>query len=564
MSNKPKGKKEHNQNNKSYGLLSMMAMIIGVVIGSGIFAKNTDLLGTAGSIGVVIFTWVITSLIIITLVIAFMEVISITEITGEQSTVSNWGKHLLGIRFGKVMGYYMAFLYFPITIAALFEYSADQLLATIQIVDYDVLVSNKINYTLWILIITLVLVTIVMLLNAFFTSPGRYLQNIGTVIKTIPLFFVIFIFLILIGNADSVHFYNRHELSAMMPSDSLSQGSNLIWLMFATMPAILFSFDGYLIAGTLSNESKSPTTFRFAFIFSIIFIIIVYLLFSVATLGLGDPSSWEYVDGNVVWENGVYGSITNVIYSVGESNGWSSGFTSFMSTTTNLIVLLSMLTGASGFTISASRTLSDLSASHFVKDEDDSWVTKNKYGVAQRTGLIMLGMTILWFMISITFDIWIVSGSNESAALGICDFSSNMVTVLIFLLQSIIIIAAIANRFKRSDKQVRVKKNKLFLPCAVISSFMMLLATSYFAYSIFVPIDGVDMRVWITSMVFTIFVIIGIIVSYVWCWYKTKDLTEYDLRRKDEIVARYYNMEVNEYLQFRDGYIEEDKEKTDL
>lgn len=548
---KPSGKEQ--TNNKSYGLLSMMAMIVGVVIGSGIFAKNTDLLGSAGSIGMVVLTWVVTSLIIVTLVIAFMEIISITEITGEQSTVSNWGKHLLGIRFGKLMGYYMTFLYFPITIAALFEYSADQMLATIQFIDYDVLISNRLNYTIAILTVAIIMIIIVMLLNSFFTKPGRYLQNIGTIVKTIPLFFVVFMFIFLIGNSDAIHFYNKSELQSMMPEGTIATSNNALWLMFATMPAILFSFDGYLIAGTLSNESKSPTTFRFAFVFSIIFIIVIYLLFSIATLGLGDPTSWEYVDGKVVWENGSYGSITNVIYSVGESNGWSYGFTSSLSLITNIIVLISMLTGASGFTISASRSLSDLSASHFVKDEDNSWVTKNKYGVAQRTGLIMLIMTIGWFIVSITFDIWIVSSGNGTTTLGICDFSSNMVTVIVFLLQSIIIMAALYNRIRATKDQVKVKKNKFFIPCAIISSIMMLMATLFFAYGIFIPTDGVDMRVWTTSIIFTLLVIIGLIVSYIWCWYKTKDLTEYDIRKKDEIVARYYNMEVNEYLKFRDG-----------
>jgi len=33
-----------------YGLLSMMAMIIGIVIGAGIFVKNSDLVAINGSV----------------------------------------------------------------------------------------------------------------------------------------------------------------------------------------------------------------------------------------------------------------------------------------------------------------------------------------------------------------------------------------------------------------------------------------------------------------------------------------------------------------------------------
>ena len=84
-----------------------MAMIIGIVIGSGIFVKNAGLIQGNGSILLTIISWVVGSLIVLTIIIAFFEIISITEIASEQSTMYNWGRHLYGIRFGKFTGYFL-------------------------------------------------------------------------------------------------------------------------------------------------------------------------------------------------------------------------------------------------------------------------------------------------------------------------------------------------------------------------------------------------------------------------------------------------------------------------
>ncbi len=82
---------KNNSTNKKaeYGVLSLMAMIIRIVVGSGIFAKNARLIITTGSLKLVFEALAIGAIVVISLVVTFLEVISITEIAGEQSTVSN-------------------------------------------------------------------------------------------------------------------------------------------------------------------------------------------------------------------------------------------------------------------------------------------------------------------------------------------------------------------------------------------------------------------------------------------------------------------------------------------
>lgn len=45
------------ENNKhQYGLLSMLAMIVGVVVGSGVYVVNDSLYQISGSVGLIIIT----------------------------------------------------------------------------------------------------------------------------------------------------------------------------------------------------------------------------------------------------------------------------------------------------------------------------------------------------------------------------------------------------------------------------------------------------------------------------------------------------------------------------
>ncbi len=129
-----RNKKITNKNNNGrFGILSLMAMTIGVVIGSGIFVKNSSLLTVNGSVLYTLISWLLVSLIVIMIVIAFLEIITIIEISDEQSTITNWGRHLIGIRFGNYLGYYMTLVYFPIMMAALLIIGGDQIVITMEL-----------------------------------------------------------------------------------------------------------------------------------------------------------------------------------------------------------------------------------------------------------------------------------------------------------------------------------------------------------------------------------------------------------------------------------------------
>ncbi|BDU67838.1 MAG: amino acid permease [Candidatus Tyloplasma litorale] len=523
------------QKNKSYGLLSMMAMIVGIVIGMGIFVKNAGLVSTNGSVLNTAIAWFIGSIIIISITIAFIEILTITEITGEQSTISNWGKHLLGVKFGKFIGFYITLIYFPIIIASLFQVASMQLIDVLQ---QSGAISDNLTTTQYvdsIIGISAILLIIVSLINSTSTKPGKYFQNLGTTVKTIPIFFILILFVVLLfANIDSINFNQEYIPNTSAGETAIDPNKSNIELIFMTMPAILFSFDGFLLAGALSKEAKSKNTFKWAFIFSMIFIIVIYFLFSMAVLGIGDSTQ----EG--------YGTITNAIYAgLGPEH---EHLADILSPIVEAIIVISILTGVSGCTIASYRNLSDLSAHNSIKDPDLKYITKNKFGVSMGSGFAITTLSLAWFVISIGFcSILAFKYDDSSLILMLSDFASNLVVIIAFILYVAIMIAALFNRFRNPQNRIPVKKNAFFIPSAIIGSIMTLLISIYFAYTIFdfgsITFDTKVGSIAAVQLIFTIIVILAITFIISYNSIKTHNMSDELIIKKNNQLKEYYGQD---------------------
>jgi amino acid transporter len=55
------------------------------------------------------------------------------------------------------------------------------------------------------------------------------------------------------------------------------------------LPAVMFSFDGFLFAASLQNEAKKPSTYKVAAISGVTFITIIYLAVTLFMYLAGNP-----------------------------------------------------------------------------------------------------------------------------------------------------------------------------------------------------------------------------------------------------------------------------------
>lgn len=524
---------------KRYGLLSIMAMIVGIIIGAGIHTMNQGLVEQTGSIALTMYGWLIGGVLVISLVIAFIEIISITEITGEQATLANWSRHLVGPTTSKFISYFMVFGYFPVVLGAFFKFLAFEIVQLLCLFDNIAPWFATANHQfIFISVVSISLLLITCLINARKFLPGKIFQDIGTLIKLIPIFFLSILLIVLLIKGD-VHFAENQEIISTSPNFNHAEGAGAVGLVLLTLPAILFSIDGFAAAGGLSNEAKSKNTFRIAFVVSMLFIIVVYILYSAAVYGLGTPDTNPH--------DQAYGTVGNAIFQVFGDTKTAFGLTVGIYFT----IIISISVGASGLTLGTARMVSDLSAHNMIADPEAKTLLRNESGMSVKSGMIVFAFAFLWWTIYTIFDFLAILGGSTQSFLT-ANYGATMATIFAFLTYLIVICGAIHNRSKDKYEQTKVHKILLFKPFAYIAAIFTTMVILWFAITTFLPYEILTTEGTATSAqwaeyicclsVFIIFIIFNVIVFIV-NQARSKKLTKEQIAFKKKMTKQYYGGE---------------------
>ena len=291
-----------------YGLFTTIGMIVGIVIGSGIFFRSDDILiATGGSIslGILVFCLAAISIIFGSLTISELATRS-TKTGGIIAYAEDTCNNYIACAFG----WFHTFLYYPTLIC---------------VVSWVIGIYSSLLFGIEATLITQVLIgfvimCILFICNILSAKLGGYFQNLATVIKLLPLF--------IIGIAGIVAGDPTHITPSQAPVVE-SAG----WI--AAITPIAFVFDGWIIATSLGHEIKdAKKNLKIALIFAPLFILVIYLLYFVGismyvgpetVMSMGDA----HVDAAALKLLGPLGSkviLTFVIISVmGTVNGLIMG-----------------------------------------------------------------------------------------------------------------------------------------------------------------------------------------------------------------------------------------------
>lgn len=291
-----------------YGLFTTIGMIVGIVIGSGIFFRSDNILiATGGSIslGILVFCLAAISIIFGSLTISELATRS-TKTGGIIAYAEDTCNNYIACAFG----WFHTFLYYPTLIC---------------VVSWVIGIYSSLLFGIEATLITQVLIgfvimCILFICNILSAKLGGYFQNLATVIKLLPLF--------IIGIAGIVAGDPTHIKPSQAPVVE-SAG----WI--AAITPIAFAFDGWIIATSLGHEIKdAKKNLKIALIFAPLFILVIYLLYFVGismyvgpetVMSMGDA----HVDAAALKLLGPLGSkviLTFVIISVmGTVNGLIMG-----------------------------------------------------------------------------------------------------------------------------------------------------------------------------------------------------------------------------------------------
>ncbi|MEE0773294.1 MAG: APC family permease [Anaerovoracaceae bacterium] len=281
--------------NKRYGLITAITMVVGIVIGSGVFFKAEKILNcTGGDMVIGILSWIIGGLIMVICAYTFSTMATKYE---KVNGVVDYAEAMLGKRYGYYLGWFMATMYFP---------AMTSVLAWVSARYFSVLMGWDITGGSCMVIAGFLLVASYTL-NALSPVLAGKFQVTTTVIKMIPLLLMA-VFGTVKGLSSGLLIQNFTEVA--VPASELGGKG---YMLFTAVCATAFAYEGWIIATSINSELKdAKKNLPKALVIGTLIVMITYVLYYIGLAGA--------VENSVMMESGETGAriaFSNVFSNIG-------------------------------------------------------------------------------------------------------------------------------------------------------------------------------------------------------------------------------------------------------
>jgi len=247
---------------RKYGIWTATAMVVGIVIGSGVFFKADDVLvASGGSLPTALLAWAIGGTIMVITASVFARIATrIEKVNG----VVDYFEEAYGPKAGYLVAWFMTFVYYPTLVAVLAWVSANY---TVNLMGIEPM--------LWVVATAYLLVFF--LLNIVSPVLAGMWQVSTTVIKLIPLALVA-----VVGCVSGI--MSGQTLSSFTHvAQNISSGGGLAVATLSTA----FAYEGWIIATSINAELQdAKRTLPKALFFGSCLVVIIYMLYYLGISGV--------------------------------------------------------------------------------------------------------------------------------------------------------------------------------------------------------------------------------------------------------------------------------------
>ncbi|SDI22595.1 APC family permease [Desulfosporosinus hippei] len=250
---------------KKYGLITAIAMVIGIVIGSGVFFKAEKVLtATGGNLPQGILAWIIGGIIMIVCAYVFATMATRYE---KVNGVVDYAEAALGSTYGYFVGWFMAAIYYPTLTSVLAWVSARY---TCVLLGWNIVGGEAMAIAGFFLIGSYAL-------NALSPNLAGKFQVSTTVIKIIPLALMAVVGTIVgLSNGVLVSNFTSGVIAEVTSNSPL----------FTAVVATSFAYEGWIIATSINAELKdAKKNLPLALTFGTLFVALLYILYYTGLAG---------------------------------------------------------------------------------------------------------------------------------------------------------------------------------------------------------------------------------------------------------------------------------------
>lgn len=416
-----------NQNglHKKYGLLTAIAMVVGIVIGSGVFFKAQVVLQkTQGDMPLGILAWIIGGAIMIICSLTFSNMATKYE---KVNGVVDYAEALVGPRYAYLIGWFMTLIYYPTLTSVLSWLSARY---TMELFGS----SDIAGPTCMALAGVFLIGSYVM--NALSPVIAGKFQVSTTIIKLIPL--------LLMAVVGSIVGITNGNISASFATAGNGNASSL----FAAIVATAFAYEGWIIATSINAELKNAKrNLPIALTVGSIIVVCVYIIYYIGLAG-GASVTTLINDGATV-------AFTNIFKTVG-------------GTILKAFIVISCLGTLNGLMLGCTRGMYSIAVRGGGPRPDIFSEVSPKTNMPTNSAIFGLLVSVLWLF-------YFFGANLRDNLFGIFGFdSSELPIVTLYALYLPIFILFI----KKSGKD-NVFKNKILPLLSIIAALVMIFAAIY-------------------------------------------------------------------------------------
>lgn len=354
---------------RTFGLFTGISMIVGVVVGSGIFFKADDILFATGanvSLGVLVLLLGALSIIFGSLTLS-----QFAQRCDSSGGFVSYFDEFISPKSAAGFGVFQTFIYYP-TVNAVVSYATAIYFSIIMNWDLGLEKTCLLGYLFFI---------VLSVINIFSRKFGAFLQNATTIIKLIPLFLIAFL-------GFTTHVEYTQEIT-----NAKSVG---LGFLTALVP-IAFSYDGWPISTTIAKEVKNAKkTMTLSLIIAPLIILLAYVLFFTGVTRILDPNAIvslkdSYLD--YIFVN-IFGNTAGRILTI--------------------FVFVAILGVSNGISLGGIRMPQALSEKGILFKEDVSYISP-KYQISLKSAIIYIIICTIWSLINyITIKFSLLNHSDIS------------------------------------------------------------------------------------------------------------------------------------------------------
>jgi len=294
---------------KDIGLVSALAIVVGMVLGAGAFMKPPAVMAAAGDSSWALAAWVIGAVFSMAGGLTLCELGVLYPRTGG---VYVYLEEIYGPKVAYLYGWMLTFIFGPATIGALAGYFSSVFCLLFGIPDH------------YLPVIGLAVMAFVLFVNSVGVKQAGYLQVLATFCKLIPIALLAF-FGLWKGNG--------HVLN-------LSTGVTASATFSVAVIATLFAYDGWAQVASVAGEMKNPgKILPRAVVGGLIFLSVVYIVINVALLKVLSPSEMVALghDASAIAAQKLFGLYGGNLISVGIMVSIVGGLNGYVMTLSRIV-----------------------------------------------------------------------------------------------------------------------------------------------------------------------------------------------------------------------------------